>query len=436
MTSPSCVILVPLFPDFGGLAQPLDSVKKVHLQKGKQQAQAHRPPELPEEEPFLRGPALELVATVAKEPGPVAPSTNSSPILKVRPPPSAGFLTHLPTCDCLLCASPVLSAVCLRWALVTARVRLATGHQAQGLDLLQAVLNGCPAATERLTQALQASLNHKAPLSPVPRLLDEILAQAYTQLALEGLSRPSNKSLGKVLQLALRFVAARVPHLEPWRASLLWVQALAKLAALNCCAAQLFASSWGWQPPSVKSPPGSEPSKPRSQKHSGREHPQAASCTPSLRNTSLKGGLPCTPKPRGQARQAGPRVPFTVFEEVPSTKSKPEVPKAPRVQQRVQTRLKVRWDRGSPVLGSGGWFWRILQSRCLRGIASQGPVGLLALLLPAGSCIFYRTVLCFRQKLLSLTLWFLSLFILPQLLFPPPLPPCTPESCPRSSSLP
>uniref|UniRef100_A0A8C0RT85 separase n=1 Tax=Canis lupus familiaris TaxID=9615 RepID=A0A8C0RT85_CANLF len=362
--------------DFGGLAQPLDSVKKVHLQKGKQQAQAHRPPELPEEEPFLRGPALELVATVAKEPGPVVPSTNSSPILKVRTPPSAGFLTHLPTCDCLLCASPVLSAVCLRWALVTARVRLATGHQAQGLDLLQAVLNGCPAATERLTQALQASLNHKAPLSPVPRLLDEILAQAYTQLALEGLSRPSNKSLGKVLQSALRFVAAQAPHLEPWRASLLWVRALAKLAALNCCAAQLFASSWGWQPPSVKSPPGSEPSKPRSQKHSGREHQQAASCTPSLRNTSLKGpeggGLPCTPKPRGQARQAGPRVPFTVFEEVLSTKSKPEVPKAPRVQQRVQTRLKVNFSDDSDLEDRVSVEAQLAEGPKRRGTASQG----------------------------------------------------------------
>uniref|UniRef100_A0A8D1FNF6 separase n=1 Tax=Sus scrofa TaxID=9823 RepID=A0A8D1FNF6_PIG len=339
--------------EFVGLGQQPDSVKKVHLQKGKQQARVPRPPELPEEELVLRGPALELVATVAKEPGPIAPSTNSSPVLKTKPQPSPGFLTHLPTCDCSLCASPVLSMVCLRWASVTAGVKLAVGHQAQGLDLLQVVLKGCPAATERLTQALQASLNREARPSPVPGLFDEILAQAHTQLALEGLSQPSNKSLGKVLESGLKFVAARIPHLEPWRASLLWVQALAKLAGLSCCTAQLFASSWGWQPPSVKTPTGSEPSKPRSQKHSGRGRQQAVSATLPLSNTSLKGleggGPPCTPKPAGRVRQAGPRVPFTVFEEVLLTKSKPEVPKAPRVQQRVQTRLKVNFSDDSDL---------------------------------------------------------------------------------------
>uniref|UniRef100_A0A8C7A7X1 separase n=1 Tax=Neovison vison TaxID=452646 RepID=A0A8C7A7X1_NEOVI len=353
-TSPSFVILVALSPEFGGPAQGLDSVKKFHLQKGKQRTRVHRPRELPEEEPFLRVPALELVATVPKEPGPIAPSTNSSPQLKMKPQPSPGFLTHLPTCDCMLCASPILSAVCLRWALVTAGVRLATGHEAQGLDLLQVVLEGCPAATDRLTRALQTSLNHKAHPSPAPRILDEILAQAYTQLALEGLSQPSNKSLGKVLESGLKFVAARVPYLEPWRASLLLIRALAKLAGLGSCTAQLFASSWGWQPPPVKPSPGSEPSKPRSQKHSGRGRQRAtSSSTPSLHNTSLKGleggGLPCTPKPPGQVRPAGPRVPFTVFEEVLTTKPEAEVPKAPRVQQRVQTRLKVNFSDDSDL---------------------------------------------------------------------------------------
>lgn len=288
---------------------------------------------------------------MAKEPGPVAPSANSSPILKTKPQPSPSFLTHLPTCDCSLCASPVLSVVCLRWALVTAGLRLAMGHEAQGLDLLQVVLKGCPAAGSRLAQALQASLNHTAPPSPVPGLFDEILAQAYTQLALEGLSQPSNKSLGKVLESGLRFVVARIPHLEPWRANLLLVQALAKLTSLSCCTAQLFASSWGWQPPSINNPTGSEPSKPRNQKQSGQSRrgcQQVGSATLPLSHTSLKGleggGPPCTPKPPGRVRQAGPGVPFTVFEEVFLTKTKPEVPKAPRVQRRVQTRLKVRWD--------------------------------------------------------------------------------------------
>ncbi|XP_058414104.1 separin isoform X1 [Diceros bicornis minor] len=372
--------------EFGGLAQHPDSVKKVLPQKGRQQARVPCPPDLPEEEPFLRGPALELVATVAKEPGPIAPSTNSSPILKMKPQPSPSFLTHSPTCDCLLCASPVLSTVCLRWVLVTAGVRLALGHQAQGLDLLQVVLKGCPAATERLAQALQASLNHKAPPSPVPSLLDEILAQAYTQLALEGLSQPSNKSLGKVLESGLKFVAAQIPHLEPWRASLLWIQALAKVAGLSCCTTQLFASSWGWQPPLVKNPPGSEPPKPRHQKHSGRGRQQVVSATPPLHNTSLKGleggGPPCTPKPPGRVRQAGPRVPFTVFEEVCPTQSKPEVPKAPRVQQRIQTRLKVNFSDDSDLedpVSLEAWLAEGPQRRSTasrgrgRGRARKGP---------------------------------------------------------------
>ncbi|XP_016056830.1 PREDICTED: separin isoform X2 [Miniopterus natalensis] len=359
--------------EFCGPAQHPDSVKKVRLQKGKQQARVPCSLELPEEELFLRGPVLELVATVAKEPGPIAPSTNSSPILKTKPQPSPGFLTHLPTCDCSLCASPILSAVCLRWVLVTARVRLATGHQAQGLNLLQVVLKGCPAATERLAQALQASLNHKEPPYPILSLFDEILAQAYTQLAQEGLSRPSN-SLGKVLESGLKFVAARIPHLEPWRASLLLIQALAKLTDFSCCTTQLFASSWGWQPPSIKTLPGSEPSKLRSQKHSRRGRQQAVFATQPLHNTSRKGpeggGPPCTPKPPGRLRQAGPRVPFTVFEEVSPTKSKSEVPKAPKVQQRVQTRLKVNFSDDSDLEDPAEA--RLAEEPKRRGAASRG----------------------------------------------------------------
>ncbi|XP_008047679.1 separin [Carlito syrichta] len=362
--------------EFGGLAQHPDSVKKVHLQKGKQQAQVPCPPQLPEEEPFLKGPALELVATVAKEPGPIAPSTNSSPILKTKPQPSPSFLSHSPTCDCLLCASPVLSAVCLRWVLVTAGVRLAMGHQAQGLDLLQVVLKGCPAATKRLTRALQAALNHKTPLTPIPSLLDETLAQAYTQLALEGLCQPSNKSLWKVLESGLKFVTSRIPYLEPWRANLLLIQSLAKLAGLSCYIPQCFAGCWGWQPPLIKSPPDSEPSKTQSQKRPGRGRQQVASASLRLRLPSQNGleggGPPCTPKPPGRVRQAGPRVPFTVFEEVYSTKNKPEVPQAPRVQRRVQTRLKVNFSDDSDLEDPVSAKAQLAKEPKRRGTAGRG----------------------------------------------------------------
>ncbi|XP_058164126.1 separin isoform X2 [Dasypus novemcinctus] len=359
-----------------GLGPYPDPVKrKVHLQKGKRQARVPCPPELPEEEIFLKGPALELVATVAKEPGPTAPSTVCSPVLKTKPQPSPGFLSHPPTCDCSLCASPVLSAVCLRWALVTAGVRLATGHQIQGLSLLQFVRKGCPAATERLAQALQASLQHEGTPFPVLGLLDEILAQAYTQLALESLSQPSDKSLGKILESGLKFVTARIPHLEPWQASLLLIQALAKLAGFSHSPTQLFASSWGWQPPVVKDPPPSEPSKTQNQKHPGQGRQQGPATLP-LRNASLKGaeggGPPCTPKPPGRARRAGPRVPFTVFEEVFPTKNKPEVPKAPRVQRRVQTRLKVNFSDDSDLEDPASAEARLAEEPKGRGTASRG----------------------------------------------------------------
>lgn len=331
------------------MTQHPDSVKRVYTQKGTHKAQVPCSPPLPEEEPFLRGPALELVATVLKEPGPIQPSANSSPVLKTKAPPKPGFLSHLPSCDCLLCASPALSTVCLRWVLVTAGVRLATGHKAQGLDLLQAVLKGCPAATKRFTQNLQTSLNHKAPPSCVPSLFDEIMAQVYTHLALECLNQTSEKSLGKVLASGLKFVATRIQYLEFWQASLLLVQALAKLARFSCCTSELFANAWGWQPPLVKIPPVLEPSKIRRQKCSGQGRQRVASAPSPLHSSSQEGleeGPPCTPKPPGRARQAGPRVPFTIFEDIHPTKSKLKVPLAPRVHRRAQTRLKVSWDCG------------------------------------------------------------------------------------------
>ncbi|XP_048219440.1 separin isoform X2 [Perognathus longimembris pacificus] len=362
--------------EFGGVTQHPKSVKKVHLQKRKQQAHVSSMPQVLEEEPFLRGLDLELVATVPKEPGPIAPSTNSSPVLKSKPPPSPGFLSHSPACDCSLCASPVLSAVCLRWVLVTARVNLAMGQEAQGVDLLQVVLKRCPAATKRLTQALQASLKHKAPPSSVPSLLDEILAQAYTQLALEGLNQPSNKSLGKVLESGLKFVTARIHYLEHWRASLLLSQVLAKLASLKCCTTQLFADTWGWQPPLIKSPPSVELSKTRSQKRSGQGRQQGASAPSPLHVISQKslagGGPPSTPKPPGRIRPPGPRVPFTVFEEVCTTKSKPEVPQAPKVRQRVQTRLKVTFSDDSDLEDLVSAEAQLLEKPKRQSTASRG----------------------------------------------------------------
>ncbi|XP_054984078.1 separin [Sorex araneus] len=344
--------------EFGGAAQQPDAAKEIQLQKGRPKPRDPQPPEPAEEELFLIGPDLELVATVAPEPGPQAPSSNSSPVLKRKPPPSPRFLSHVPTCDCRLCASPALSAVCLRWALATARLRLVLGQEAQGLELLQFVLKGCPAAAKRLARAVRASLRPSPPPPAAPRLFSELMAEAYTQLALQGLSRPCSKGLGGVLEAGLKFVTAWKPHLELWRANLLLIQALSRLAGHSCCTAQLFASSWGWQPPSVKSSPSSE-SKSRSQKHAGRGRPGAPAASQPSGNAFLKflktGGTPSTPKPPSWVSQNGPRVPFTVFEEVSPTKCKQAVPKAPRIHQKAQTRLKVNFsddsDLDDPVSG-------------------------------------------------------------------------------------
>lgn len=83
----------------------------------------------------------------------------------------------------------------------------------------------------------------------------------------------------------------------------------------------------------------------------------APSASQPSRNAFLKflktGGTPT--KPLSWVSQNGPRVPFTVFEEVSPTKCKQEVPKAPRVKQKAQTRLKVDYsddsDLEDPVSG-------------------------------------------------------------------------------------
>lgn len=65
-----------------------------------------------------------------------------------------------------------------------------------------------------------------------------------------------------------------------------------------------------------------------------------------------------------------------MFEDGSPTQSKPEILKAPRVQQRVQTRLKVRYDCGQLVLMLDGVGPEVEFCRSdVYGIVSQGLVG-------------------------------------------------------------
>ncbi|XP_068957295.1 separin [Petaurus breviceps papuanus] len=334
--------------EFEGIAQLPDNVKKIHPQKG-QQTGALPCSELPEEEPFLKGPALQMMATVEKDSGPLV----SSPVLKTKPQLCPAFLSHLPTCSCILCTDPALLTVCLRWVLASAGVELSSGHQAKGLDLLQSVLRRCPGATDRLAQVLRATLSQDAPLSSAPRFLEDLIAQTYAQLALEGINHPPDKGLWGILEAGLSLVASRTPHLNPWHASLLVAKALASIHNLSCCTSQLFANTWTWQPPVTRSSQTSKSSKSQSQKLTGEKGKQIASDDLSLHNTSLEdqGERPSTAlQPTGrsytpkQPGQTGPHAPFTVFDEELSTKSKRDLAKAPRVRCRAQTRLKVNFS--------------------------------------------------------------------------------------------
>ncbi|XP_074081900.1 separin [Macrotis lagotis] len=359
--------------EFEGIAQLPDNVKKIHPQKG--QLQTRDPPcsNLPEEEPFLRGPALQLVATVDKDPGPLV----SSPVLKTKPQPLPAFLSHVPACSCILCTDPALVAVCFRWMLVCAGVEVSSGHQAKGLDLLQSVLRRCPGATDRLAQVLQATLSQETPPSPAPRFLEDLMAQAYTQLALEGINHPPDKGLWETLETGLSFVSSRTPHLNSWHASLLVAKSLASLTNLSCCTTQFFGNTWTWQPSMVKLSQTSKSSKSQSQKLTGEKGKQIVSEDLSLHNTSLEDlqkrpsavsrptGRPCTPKQPGQA---GPHVPFTVFDEELSTKSKSDLAKAPRLRCRAQTRLKVNFSDDEDYIPSEG----LAEKPKRRGPTSRG----------------------------------------------------------------
>ncbi|XP_072510909.1 separin [Notamacropus eugenii] len=359
--------------EFEGITQLPDNVKKIHPQKGPQQTRVLPCSELPEEEPFLKGPALQLVATVEKDPG----SLVSSPVLKTKPQPCLVFLSHLPACKCTLCTDPALLAICLRWVLASAGVELSSGHQAKGLDLLQFVLRRCPGAIDHLAQVLQATLSQEVPPSPAPRFLEDLIAQAYTHLALEGINHPPDKGLWGILEAGLSFVASRTPRLNLWHASLLVTKALALTYNLSCCTTQLFGNTWIWQPPVGKLSQTSKASQNQSQKLAGERGKQIASDDLSLHNTSLEDldakpspalwpmGRPCTPKQPGQA---GPHAPFTVFDEELSRKSKLDLAKAPRVRCRTQTRLKVNFSDDEDYIPPEG----LAEKPKRRGTTSRG----------------------------------------------------------------
>ncbi|XP_028928763.1 LOW QUALITY PROTEIN: separin [Ornithorhynchus anatinus] len=350
--------------EFERAESPSGKGPAIRPQKGQWRTRAPaapRPP--PEEEPFLKGPALELVATVparlTRGPSASRPAAttaaSSSPVLKARPRARPDFLSHPPACGCALCGDPALSVVCLRWAVAAGGAELALGHRAEGEALVRVGLEGCPAAAARLAEALRASAGSPADPPVAPGPLAEVAAGAYALLALEGAGRAPGPELWGLLEAGLDHVEARSPRLAPWRATLLLARALASLSARGCSPARLFAGCWAWcpaapRPPEARSrleaparvprgrraaapPPQGDPPLPEDAEGAGLARPSVA----------------CTPRAPGRTGRAGARAPFAVFEESSPPRPEPRLPKAPRPGRRVQSRLKVTFSDDSDL---------------------------------------------------------------------------------------
>ncbi|XP_063035276.1 separin, partial [Melospiza melodia melodia] len=106
-----------------------------------------------EDEEFLKGPSLALLAPAALPEQPDA--LTASPELKERKAwKSLEFLSHPSGCPCSFCRDPALVALGLRWLLAQARTWLLAGEVAPGLALVRRVLPRCASAGTRLAREL------------------------------------------------------------------------------------------------------------------------------------------------------------------------------------------------------------------------------------------------------------------------------------------
>ncbi|XP_026723096.1 separin, partial [Athene cunicularia] len=186
-----------------------------------------------EEESFLRGPALEFVATVSnlekKE------ALTASPELKPQRKKRLAFLTHPAACTCCLCSDLALSALCLHWLLSCAQAELATGNVAEGLGLIRAVLPRRAAIASRFAAVLRDQLwgSNLGRDLPALGLLDDLVATGYAMLAIQSLASPwPAEELQEEVEMGLTFLASCSPHLpslEVSRASLLLSKAMATI---------------------------------------------------------------------------------------------------------------------------------------------------------------------------------------------------------------
>ncbi|NWR67936.1 ESPL1 protein, partial [Bucorvus abyssinicus] len=357
--------------------------RKGKLEGKKPQTPISEPPG--EEEGFLKGPALEFVATVS---GPEkADALTASPDLKPERKKSPAFLTHLAACPCRLCSDLALSALCLRWLIAGAQAELAAGSVAAGLGLLRTLPSRCTTVAARFAAVLPAKLRRVAPVThhrPTLELLDDMVATSYAVLALQSLASPQlAEELWEELETGLSFLASCSPHLPSLgvsRASLL----LAKAVATACPMASEHGDSvdgiFTWWPPALPPaepdpPPAlhvvkperqrrkpktlSAPARPKPRGNKNQKAKPAAAPDPddvfALGDSDSEVPpiiirpvtVPCTPLQKAWPAPTGPRTPFTIFSESSPPAGKSRLLRAPKVSARVKTRLKVTFSDDS-----------------------------------------------------------------------------------------
>ncbi|XP_051497345.1 separin [Apus apus] len=380
---------------------------KILPRKGKLEGKKPRTPisEPPgEEECFLKGPVLELVAPVSRLEK--ADALTASPELKPKRRKRLAFLTHPASCPCCLCSDLALSALCLRWLLCCAQAELAVGSVAGGLALLRALRPRCAALTARSAAALRdglggslqpPALQPPALQPPALEMLDELVASAYAALAVQSLASPQlAEELQEDLEMGLTFLASCRPHLPSWgvsRASLLLAKATAAIYHVaskhGSSVDGVFAASWTWQLSTLASAEPEEVAVPQTLT-TGKARPQRRKNTPAMapagpkprvkRNQRAKpvavpssddvfavGGsdsevppivirpvtVPCTPRQKAHPAQpraaAAARTPFTIFNESSPPAGRARLPRAPKVLGRVKSRLQVTFSDDSDL---------------------------------------------------------------------------------------
>ncbi|NXW10706.1 ESPL1 protein, partial [Fregetta grallaria] len=384
------------------------SQTKILPRKGKCEAKKPRDPisESPgEEEGFLKGPALEFVATVS---GPEkADALTASPELKPERRKRLAFLAHPAACPCCLCSDLALSALCLRWLLSCAQGELAAGSVAEGLGLVHAVLPRCAAVATRFAAVLRDKLWGGSVCRDLPalELLDDLVATGYATLALQSLASPRPvEELQEELETGLTFLASCRPHLpslDVSRASLLLTKAMVAVchqaSKYGNSMDGVFADSWTCQlstltpaePEPVAVPRTLKMEKAQPQRHKTKTVLAPAMPKPRVKKSQRAKPLavlhtddvfalgdsdsevppiiirpvtvPCTPhqkaRPPAKARAApGPRTPFTIFSESSPPASKSRLLRAPKVLGRAKSRLKVTFSDDSDMEDPESWL--------------------------------------------------------------------------------